>query len=165
MKRFLKNQQGYSMVELMIAFSIFTILMMVVYSTFFSQYRGLTGQMEMASLNADANRALKYMKATINDYGSIDVSNGQVSSSSIVIIDANNDDVLEGSEISLDNKQHALIDSDGLIIASNVSDINVIIGPGSIDDVTVVEGVVLIQIVMSTRNTSYEVKGGINVSR
>lgn len=165
MKNFIKNQKGYSLVELMIAFSIFSILIMVLYSTFFSQYRGLTGQMEMATLNADASRALKYMKASIKAYDAIDVSNNQVFSSNDVIIDGDGDSNLEGSELSLNNDTHTLVDSEGVIIASNVADITIVIGPGSIDGVTVVDDVVLIQIKMETLNTSYQLKGGINVGK
>lgn len=165
MKEKLQNQQGYTMVELMIAFSIFTILMMVVYSAFFSQYSTLRGQIEMSSMNADARRTLKHIKEIIEVNGDVNISGDQVIVSGNILIDADHDTTTEGQLLSLDNGTHTLIDQDGLIIAHNVADINMVMGPGTIDGVSVVEDVVLIHVVMATPRTSYEVKGGVNIGR
>jgi len=165
MKKITNSEAGYTLVELMIAFSIFSILMLVVYSTFFSQYKRLNDHIALTRMSVDAGRTLKEIEDMLDDYGSISVSGNQIRSSGIVIADLNSDGSMEGTVLNLDTSKGELLDDTGTVRSENIHSIQVMMGPATDGDVSVVNGVVLIVVKMEVRGITYTLKGGHNVIR
>jgi len=165
MRHIFAKKHGFTLVELMIAFSIFSILILILYSTFFSQYKRLNNQLASGENISDGARVIKAVTEVVDDYGNITVVNGQVLSFGTIIIDADSGETQEGSRLNLNPTTGQLTDENGNKIAENISSLQLIMGPTTYDDVEIVEGVLLIEAIMESRDTTYSVKGGINVEK
>ena len=165
MKEQLGSQKGFTLLELMVAMSIFSILIIAVYGTFFSEYSRMNRQLNSAIINGEATRAFRNIRAVTELYGELTVSNSRLSSEGEIIIDCDSDDDLEGLALNLDNSTHQLLNSKGEVIADYVKYISFYLGPDSHDNVAITSDVVMVVIEMESGDMTFELKGGINIAR
>lgn len=163
---FKKNQDGYTLLELMIAFTIFSMIILIVYTTFFTELKKFYHRSSLAAMNIESNHAMNEIIQEINqNSGIVIVNNNSISAAGLVIIDANNDPVMEGSRFSLDETTHTLRSNDGLSICQNVKSIHFILGPTVYDGIGITTNMLLIEIIMEDGEVTYTLQGGVNLAR
>ncbi len=166
MKKKISNKSGYTFLEVMIAFSIFGILILVVYTTFFNEIIRFNDRISQINMNIESARAMRTIKKTVDEYDEILIlNNNLVSSNGVIIIDALDNGNLEGSQLNLDYDSHNLIDNQGNIIANNIESIQFVLGPAVYNDIDVLEHVLLIIINMKSKRGSFVLKGGLNIEK
>ncbi len=159
------RDEGYTFVEMMIAFSIFAILIVILYATFFSNFSGLTNQNATVDLNNEAFSTIRQLKNTINDYGSITVSNNNVYSNGVLIIDGDNNGLLQGSRINIDFNNQTIIEYDNNVMTDNLKNITFVLGPNQSYGFGVTDNMLLIVLELEKQNAEYTLKGGMNIGK
>jgi len=158
------NNKGYTFLELMIALSIFSILILVIYGTFFTEIKKHDDRTSKINMNIEANRAMETITDVINEEADISVANQKtINGSGTILIDTLDDGNNYGTLLNVYDKQ--LIDDDGRVLCDEVESITFIMGPDNTTDIGVVAGVILIQITLEKGNVSYFLKGGVNIER
>lgn len=160
----MKNNNGYTFLELMIALAIFSILMLVIYGTFFTEIQKHDDRTSKINMNIDANRAMENITDIIDEETMIVVSNQQtISGNGLVLIDTLDDGNNNGSLLNVDDRK--LVDDIGRVLCDNVESITFIMGPNNTESIAVVADVILIQITLEKGNVTYYLKGGANIVR
>lgn len=160
----MKKNNGYTFLELMIALSIFSILVLVVYGTFFTEIGKSEDRTSKINMNIEANRAMENIRDAINEATNIAVANqSTINGNGTILIDTLDDGNNNGSLLNVDDGQ--LIDDIGRVLCDEVESITFIMGPDNSTDIAVVADVILIQITLEKGNVEYFLKGGVNIVR
>ncbi len=157
--------EGFTLLELMVAMSVFAILILVVYGTFFSQYSRMNHQMNQATMTTESTRVIDRLMSVIEDANDLSLSRYQIRDNGRIMVDCDSDLLLEGAIFSLDRSKKQLIDADGGVIASHVEGIEFVEGPITYDQMYVAEGVIMAVVTMNDGGSDYVVKGGINIEK
>ncbi|MDP4089594.1 MAG: prepilin-type N-terminal cleavage/methylation domain-containing protein [Bacillota bacterium] len=108
------NKKGFTLIELMIALSIFIIISGYIYKTFFNQIRQSVGFNNNVDLQYNVNKALGLMSDKLRSSGTVTLSGspvGQVISSGKVVIDLTSNSSNPDIYYNASSKQ--LIDKNG----------------------------------------------------
>jgi len=160
----MKNENGFTFVELMIAVSLMSLVFLVVYSVFFTQFKLFNNQNSELDLVSDSNKAMFEIQEVINCYSKLDVpSLRRIVSDSTIVIDTADDGVNEGTELNVDGG--VLYDKDMFPICKHVEDIIFVKGKDASRNIPVAENTVLIKISLRDGQVSYFLDGGIYLEK
>lgn len=162
----MKKDEGFTFLEMIIAFSIFSILILIIYATFFNEVKRSMENALLITMNIEGNRSMQHIKAIIDQYDEIEVINGSlITSKGIPIIDARDDGGSIGSEINLDYNTHELADMGNQVLGTHVKNIRFEKGPYNDGSIGITKDMLLIIIEFEKDLVSYTIKGGINLVR
>ena len=108
---------------------------------------------------------MKEIKRVINEHGNLTVGAHSIDANGILIIDADGDSILSGTQLSFNQGTQTLTDQEGTVIASNIQDITFVEGPNNEHDIGITDGMVLIMIHMESRGAETTLKGGVSIER
>lgn len=160
-----KYQGGFTLLEMMIAFSVFSIVILVLYATFYTELKNYFYRFSMITMNIESQYAMNHLKNEINRNGLITVSDSIVYANGTPIIDGNNDLILEGSRVNLDESRHVLLDESGASICEHVKSLQFLVGPTIFKGIGITDNMLLIEIVLEDRDAMYTIHGGVNLAR
>jgi len=162
------KKKGFTLVELMIALSIFAILLGSVYKAFFSEMKELRQMTDKNNLQYNAKTCIEYITRELRgkkDYSqgielesndtlikSYITKNNIETSTVLVDVSGNNKGL-----VNLNRSTKKLIDNDGRILCNGIN--NISLRKDSSGDV------ILITIELQSGTEGYSVTTGINISR
>ncbi len=161
----MKNEKGFTLLELVVAFSIFSILILVIYGTFFTELKRNLERSTWIAMNIEAQISMNAIIKCVDQGGNITLNGETVLSNGIKIIDASDDGVLSGSQYNLDFSQNTLIDGAGEKVSENIKRIEFVAGPAQYENIGITSGVMMIIIDMESSDVRYTLKGAINVEK
>jgi prepilin-type N-terminal cleavage/methylation domain-containing protein len=160
----MKKNHGFTFIELMIAMAIFSILALVIYSTFFSEIKKYENRSIHIAMITDANRGMNALSDSISNAQGISIREGtQIDANGVNLIDMKDDGINNGSLLNLESGK--LMTVSGTVIAEYVKEVSFTQGPFSSQTLGVMDNVILIQLQLKKNDNEYFLKGGVNIDR
>lgn len=148
------KKKGFTLIGLMLALAIFTLVMTFLYTTFFSQIRSYNSTNDENHIQYNARNAMELIVDEVRGADSnISVTNNSISANGSTLIGTNT----MNADLNFNSASGTLTDKDGNVLCRQISGL-------SFRTDSVNASVIVITIDLSSGKETFELVSGVNIS-
>lgn len=160
-----RNSKGYTLLELIVAFSIFSLIMLVLYGTFYAELKKNRTRAIQSEMYMESEWTMSRIREEISEHRNLSVEGvDRLFGSAGLLVDGSGGS-MSGSLFNIDSMNRTLVDSTGVVVCRHIDRVRFYLGPQIQDGVALVEDVLMICLDLSEGDVRLTLRGGINLVR